>query len=86
MSHVQCPQAIPPSLHRLQADGAVTVSSCSRARALFLMTMAKDKSEKVDPARLAVWTSIGVNYSTYQPTHKQILERYLLKFQQEQQG
>ena len=27
-----------------------------------------------------VWTSIGVNYSTYKPTDKQILERYLLKF------
>lgn len=30
--------------------------------------------------RLAVWTSIGVNYSTYQPTKDQILERYMLKF------
>eukprot|EP00966_Prymnesium_polylepis_P102167 2365991-Prymnesium_polylepis.1 len=34
----------------------------------------------MDPARLAVWTSIGVNYSTLQPGHQQILERYLLKF------
>ena len=34
----------------------------------------------MDPAHLAVWTSIGVNYSTYQPTVKQILERYMLKF------
>ena len=34
----------------------------------------------MDPARLAVWTSIGVNYSTFQPSNKQILERYLLKF------
>ena len=35
----------------------------------------------MDPARLAVWTSsIGVNYSTFQPSDKQILERYLLKF------
>ena len=32
------------------------------------------------PARLAVWTSIGVNYSTYKPTDQQILERYMLKF------
>ena len=34
----------------------------------------------MDPSRLAVWTSIGVNYSTYQPSHGKILERYLLKF------
>ena len=34
----------------------------------------------MDPHRLAVWTSIGVNYSTYKPTDKQILERYMLKF------
>ena len=34
----------------------------------------------MDPARLSVWTSIGVNYATYQPTVKQILERYMLKF------
>ena len=34
----------------------------------------------MSPFRLAVWTSIGVNYSTYKPTDKQILERYMLKF------
>ena len=34
----------------------------------------------MDPHRLAVWTSIGVNYSTYKPTDKEILDRYLLKF------
>ena len=39
-----------------------------------------DDNGKMDPARLGVWTSIGVNYSTYKPTDKQILERYLLKF------
>ena len=39
-----------------------------------------DDNGKMDPHRLAVWTSIGVNYSTYQPTNTQILERYLLKF------
>lgn len=39
-----------------------------------------DDNGKMDPARLAVWTAIGVNYSTYRPTDKQILERYLLKF------
>ena len=33
----------------------------------------------MDPARLAVWTSIGVNYSTYKPTSEKILERYILK-------
>ena len=27
-----------------------------------------------------VWTSIGVNYSTYKPTDEEILARYLLKF------
>ena len=27
-----------------------------------------------------VWTSIGVNYSTYKPTDEEILTRYLLKF------
>ena len=51
----------------------VAVSS-SRAGGL------SDDNGKMDPARLAVWTSIGVNYSTYKPTDKQILERYLLKF------
>ena len=39
-----------------------------------------DDNGKMDPARLAVWTSIGVNYSTYQPNTEQILERYMLKF------
>jgi hypothetical protein len=40
-----------------------------------------DNDGKMDPTRLAaVWTSIGVKYSTFQPGHKQILERYLLKF------
>ena len=34
----------------------------------------------MDPARLAVWTSIGVNYLTYKTTDQQILERYTLKF------
>ena len=34
----------------------------------------------MDPHRLAVWTSMGVNYSTYKPTDKEILDRYLLKF------
>ena len=39
-----------------------------------------DDNGKMDPARLAVWTSIGVNYSIYKPTAEQILERYLLMF------
>ena len=39
-----------------------------------------DDNGKMDPHRLAVWTSIGVNYSTYKPTDKEILDRYLLKF------
>ena len=39
-----------------------------------------DSNGTMDPARLAVWTSIGVNYSTYQPAAKLILERYMLKF------
>ena len=39
-----------------------------------------DDNDKMDPAQLAVWTSIGVNYSIYKPTDKQILERYMLKF------
>ena len=39
-----------------------------------------DSNGKMDPARLAVWTSIGVNYSTFQPSDKQIIERHLLKF------
>ena len=34
----------------------------------------------MDPAHLTVWTSIGVNYSTYKPTTEQILGRYMLKF------
>ena len=39
-----------------------------------------DDNGKMDPARLGVWTSIGVNYSTYQPAAKLILVRYMLKF------
>ena len=39
-----------------------------------------DDNGRMDPARLAVWTSIGVNFSTYRPSNKQILERYFLKF------
>ena len=39
-----------------------------------------DNNGKMDPARLAVWTSIGINYDTFQPTAEKILERYLLKF------
>ena len=39
-----------------------------------------DDNGKMDPARLAVWMSIGVNYSTYKPTNEQILERHMLKF------
>ena len=39
-----------------------------------------DDNGKMDPHRLAVWTSIGVNYSTYKPTDEEILTRYLLKF------
>ena len=39
-----------------------------------------DDNGKMDPAQLSVWTSIGVNYSTYRPPTKKILERYLLKF------
>ena len=31
-------------------------------------------------SRLAVWTSIGINYSTYMPPTDEILKRYLLKF------
>ena len=36
----------------------------------------------MDPHRLTVWTSIGVNYSTYKPTDEEILTRYIhvLKF------
>ena len=39
-----------------------------------------DDNGKMDPARLAVWTSIGINYSTYKPPTEKILERYMLKF------
>ena len=39
-----------------------------------------DDNGKMDPHHLAVWTSIGVNYSTYKPTDEEILTRYLLKF------
>ena len=37
-----------------------------------------DDNGKMDPARLGVWTSIGVNYSTFQPSDKQIIERYII--------
>ena len=39
-----------------------------------------DDNGKMDPWRLAIWTSVGVNMATYMPEHKKILERYILKF------
>ena len=42
--------------------------------------MLSDDNGKMDPWRLAVWTSVGVNMSTYMPGYKKILERYMLKF------
>jgi hypothetical protein len=39
-----------------------------------------DDNGKMDPWRLAVWTSIGVNSSTYVPPTEEILKRYMLKF------
>ena len=40
-----------------------------------------DDNGKMDPHRLAIWTSIGVNRSIYEPSaQQQILERYRLKF------
>jgi hypothetical protein len=39
-----------------------------------------DDNSRMDPARLGVWTSIGINYANFQPSVKAILERYLLKF------
>ena len=47
---------------------------------LFLLHTLSDDNGKMDPHCLAVWTSIGVNYSTYKPTDEEILARYLLKF------
>lgn len=40
----------------------------------------------MDPARLAVWTSIGINYATFQPRTEEILKRYLLKFSKGSKG
>ena len=34
----------------------------------------------MDPWRLGVWTSIGVNMATYMPDLDKILARYMLKF------
>ena len=34
----------------------------------------------MDPWRLAVWTSIGVNMATFMPEVNKILGRYTLKF------
>ena len=39
-----------------------------------------DDNGKIDPSRPAVWTSIGINYDSFQPSYEQILERYMLKF------
>ena len=51
------------------------------ARQLFSRSGAlSDDNGKMDPARLAVWTAIGVNYETCAPPWEKILERYLLKF------
>ena len=42
--------------------------------------MLSDDNSKMDPVRLAVWTSIGVNRTIFQQEAKKIMERYLLKF------
>ena len=39
-----------------------------------------DDNSKMDPWRLGVWTSIGVNMATYMPDLDKILARYMLKF------
>ena len=39
-----------------------------------------DDNGKQDPARLSVWTSIGVNRKVFEPHYMKIFERYLLKF------
>jgi len=39
-----------------------------------------DDNGLMDPHRLAVWTSIGANRSVYEPSTKEIMERYFLKF------
>ena len=39
-----------------------------------------DDNGKMDPHRLAVWTSIGVNRNVYEPRVKEIMDRYFLKF------
>ena len=46
----------------------------SRAGAL------SDDNGKMDPWRLAVWASIGVNMATFMPEVNKILARYTLKF------
>ena len=38
-----------------------------------------DEKGKLDAERLAIWTSIGINYYTFRPDEEKILERYLLK-------
>ena len=45
-----------------------------------------DNNGKMDPAHLAVWTSIGINYSTFRPSIADILTRYLLKFSKGSKG
>ena len=39
-----------------------------------------DNNGKMDPYRLSVWVSIGVNRSVFMPDTKAILERYMAKF------
>ena len=38
-----------------------------------------DDNGKMDAERLAIWTSIGINYDTFRPDVEKILERYLFK-------
>ena len=39
-----------------------------------------DDNGKMDPVRLATWTSVAANRGIYMPPHELILKRYLLKF------
>ena len=72
-----------PSLSTTSSSGRLLRTSRTKANSEQLFSRAgtlADDNGKMDPHRRAVWTSIGVNYSTYKPTDEEILTRYLLKF------
>ena len=78
---------VPTSLHCVQADSLAPSAQGQQCEQMFSRSgELSDNNGKMDPAHLAVWASIGINYSTFRPSNADILTRYLLKFSKGSKG